>query len=114
RGRRRARPGASHEQVSEVGVQRVAPPDPVVRVAVLDEAGVPAAAGQGGRDLAVVVEVLLAGAARERERDRVGLVAAGDDGRGEAGDAREPTETRLVCVEAPAEEAARLEQERAE
>ena len=52
------------------GWSDVAPRDPVVRVAVLDERArpSPAAASAAGDD-AVVVEVLLAGAAGERDRD---------------------------------------------
>src|SRR5581483_923917 len=68
---------------------------------------------RGGHD-AVVVEVLLCGAAGDRRRDRLAAAATADDGADEASDAREAPRPRLVRVVAAAEEAPRLEQEPAE
>ena len=106
-------PGAS-EQSDEVGVERVAPADVVVRVAVDVQRGVVSLTAQRGRDGAVVGEVLLGRAAGERDRDRRGGAAGVQDGADEARDAAEAREARLLAVPALAEERAGLQQQRAE
>src|SRR5205814_4886097 len=102
------------QQFSEMWVQRVAPGRPVVCVPVPERAHVPASALQRLAERAVVVEVFLGGSARERRRDRRRESAAAVDVADEACDPGEAPETRLVGVEAAAEEAARLEEQAAE
>ncbi len=92
-------------------MERVAPGGPVVRVPVLDEAHVVALLGEHGRERAVVVQVLLRGAAGDRHRHRLERATAADDVADEPRDPPEAREAALVRVEAAAEVAARLEEE---
>jgi hypothetical protein len=82
-----------------------------VRVAVLDELGVPAAADERSVQRAVVLEVLLARADGDRRRHRCDEAAAAVHLPDEARDPCKPPEPGLVQVVAAAEEAPRLQEE---
>src|SRR5581483_788928 len=117
RGSRRGRLSSrrrSQEELGQVGVERIAPRDPVVGVRVLDERRRPALTQEGGRDRAVVAEVLLGGSAREGEGDSIDVAASAEDARDEARDPGEARGARLLRIEPAAEEAPGLEEEAAE
>ena len=107
-------PPGAREQLHEVRVERVAPADVVVRVAVDVQRDGVALAAQRGRDRAVVGEVLLGRAAGERDRDRRRGGTGAQHVPDEARDPAEAREAGLLAVPAQPEERARLEDQRAE
>lgn len=95
-------------------VEGVAPGGPVVRVAYLAEAHPVALRVQGVVHGAVVGQVLFGRAAGERDRRRLGRAGPGEHPRHERADGRERRPSRFLRVEAFLEEAARLQEHRAE
>src|SRR5680860_815490 len=102
------------QQLDEVRVEGVAPPHPVVAIAVDHQVYVVALRGERVVNRLVVGEVLLDGAAGQRDGNRVHPFVAREHAAHEPGDAAEAWEAPLVSVEALPEEAPRLQKERSE